>query len=104
MALLHLALMGGVQIRLAAGRPIDLPAKSQALLAYLAFRPGQAHPRDKLATLLWADAPAERARHSLRQALIPLRQAFGADDPPSLLDQGTTIAVDPDAVDVDVHA
>jgi DNA-binding SARP family transcriptional activator len=104
MALLHLALLGGVQIRLAAGRPIDLPTKAQALLAYLVFRPGQAHPRDKLATLLWADAPAERARHSLRQSLIPLRQAFGPDDPPGLLDQGATVAVDPEAVDVDVHA
>jgi DNA-binding SARP family transcriptional activator len=53
------------------------------LLAYRAMHPRQRHLRDKLATLLW-DAPAERARLSLRQVLFGVRQAlpFG----PTLLD------------------
>lgn len=40
MAPLHFGLLGGIQIRGTAGRPIDLPSRSQALLAYLALALG----------------------------------------------------------------
>ena len=36
-------------------------------------------PRDELATLLWPDRPAGRARGSLRQALWSIRKALGED-------------------------
>src|SRR5207249_510881 len=55
MARLSLALLGGFQARLESGSPLALPTKkAQALLAYLAIPLGRAHPRDKLATLLWS--------------------------------------------------
>src|SRR5438132_1452987 len=40
----------------------DSTEKAQMVLAYLAMHPKQTHLRDKLATLLWDDAPAEQAR------------------------------------------
>lgn len=36
--------------------------------------------RDKLLGLLWSEATAERARHSLTQCLYAARRAFGVDD------------------------
>jgi len=54
MARLSLTLLGGFQARLEPGGAVSLPTrKAQALLAYLALPLGQAHPRDKLAALLW---------------------------------------------------
>jgi DNA-binding SARP family transcriptional activator len=83
----------------ASGRPVPLPPpKVQALLAYLAVRPGVAQPRQKLAVLLWGDAPAERARHSLRQALLLLRQALPAG---LLREEGDIVALSPDGLKVE---
>jgi DNA-binding SARP family transcriptional activator len=53
MGRLTLALLGGFEARLDRGPRLVMPAKAQALLAYLATRPGQPHPREKLAALLW---------------------------------------------------
>ena len=50
--------------------------KSLALLAYLAVT-RQPHGRDALATLLWPDAAAERARAGLRRTLVDLNAALG---------------------------
>jgi hypothetical protein len=59
---------------------------------------GAGPPHDKLAALLWPDAPAERARHSLRRTLVNLRQVL---PPGALVEVGNTIAVaGADAVDV----
>jgi len=78
MARLSLALLGGFQARLESGSPLALPTKkAQALLAYLAIPLGRAHPRDKLATLLWSGIREESARASLRQTLFATRKALG---------------------------
>src|SRR2546421_6641359 len=75
MARLSLTLLGGFQARLEPGSPLALPTKkAQALLAYLAIPVGQAHPRDKLAALLWGGIREESARASLRQALFVVRK------------------------------
>ena len=96
---LSVGLLGGFQVRLDAGAAIALPTrKSQALLAYLALPPGQAHPRDKLAALLWGGIRDESARTSLRQALFAIRKALGEA---ALRVDGATIALIPDRVDVD---
>ena len=52
-----------------------LSAKSLALLAYLALEPGP-HSRDQLASLLWGECPDAKAKASLRQALVHLREAL----------------------------
>jgi DNA-binding SARP family transcriptional activator len=104
-ACLSFTLLGGFQARLASGKPLTLPRKkTQALLAYLALHPGQAHSRDKLAALLWGERGEEQARNSLRQALFALREALPATRPPALVTQGETVALDPAAVDSDVAA
>jgi DNA-binding SARP family transcriptional activator len=103
---LRIFLFGGFDARLPTGRALGLTArKAQALLAYLAHRPGQHHSREKLATLLWGDAPAERARHSLRQALLALRQDLGQEGAVSaLIEEAQTVTLNPLAVEVDVSA
>ncbi|HYU16436.1 MAG TPA: BTAD domain-containing putative transcriptional regulator, partial [Candidatus Acidoferrum sp.] len=103
MAQVRLSLLGGVQIQVPSGQTVTLPArKAQALLAYLALHPGQAHPRDKLAALLWGNVPAERARHSLRQVLVGLRQALPRSGPAILLEEADAVAISSGAIDVDV--
>ena len=78
MARLTLSLLGGFQARLEPGGALSLPTrKTQALLAYLALPVGRAHPRDKLAALLWGGIREESARASLRQALFAIRRALG---------------------------
>jgi DNA-binding SARP family transcriptional activator len=79
MALLHLNLLGGFQAQMDDGRPLVLVRKkAQALLAYIAVEPAQAHLRDKLAALLWGNSSDQRARHSLRQALFAIKRAIPA--------------------------
>ncbi|PYN02429.1 MAG: hypothetical protein DME02_25255 [Candidatus Rokuibacteriota bacterium] len=69
------------------------------MLAILGVRPGQAHSRSRLASLLWADVGEEQARHSVRQAVFSLRRMLPED---VLTTTNETIAMNPDAVAVDV--
>jgi DNA-binding SARP family transcriptional activator len=102
MARLSLSLLGGFEARLDGRGPLTLARhKVEALLAYLASQPGQLHRRDKLAALLWADAPSARARHSLRQALAELRLAL-SPVPACLGEWRDAVAIDAAAADVDV--
>ena len=52
-----------------------LSAKSLALLAYLALEPGP-HSREEIAALLWGEYPDDKAKASLRQAVLHLRDAL----------------------------
>lgn len=102
-ARLKLALLGGFRAETDAGAPVMLPSrKSQALLAYLAIPPGQAHPREKVAGLLWGEVPDAQARGNLRQALSRIRKILPEAVQPSLLLGGPTVSLDPSIVDVDV--
>ena len=102
MARLSLTLLGGFQARLEPGGAVSLPTrKAQALLAYLALPLGQAHPRSKLAALLWGGIREESARKSLRQALFEIRKALATTEPSSLVVTGDTIALDRRPVAVD---
>ena len=87
-------------MRAASGSTALAPGKKiQALLAILGVRPGQAHTRSRLASLLWADVGEEQARHSVRQAVFSLRRMLPED---VLTTTNETIALNPDAVAVDV--
>jgi DNA-binding SARP family transcriptional activator len=97
---LRLTLLGGFQARTETGPAVTVPTKkAQALLAYLALPAGQAHPRDKLAALLWGDTAEEQARASLRQALFALRKGLPAG---ALVTEGETLALSAAHVAVDV--
>src|SRR2546428_8052583 len=100
MARLSLTLLGGFQARLEPGSAIALPTrKSQALLAYLSLPLGRAHPRDKLAALLWGGIREESARASLRQALFAIRKAL--DETSAVQQDGDALALKPGAVEGD---
>jgi DNA-binding SARP family transcriptional activator/tetratricopeptide (TPR) repeat protein len=104
MARLILTLLGGFRARLDPAAPLALPTrKARALLAYLAMPPGTAHPRDKLASLLWGSTAETTARTSLRQTLYALRKSLRDADPQPLALDGEAVALDADAVTVDVH-
>ena len=104
MARLTLQLLGGFSVRLGSGPLLNLGTKkAQALIAYLAVPAGRAHSRDKLASLLWGDTGDVQARQSLRQTLVLLRRALPATNPPILVVDHDTLALDPAAVEVDVQ-
>src|SRR5262245_39877036 len=101
--MLTLMLLGGFEAGLASGAPLRLPIKkAQALMAYLAIRPGQSYPRDKLAALLWGEKRDDLARGDLRHALVDLRRALAGAHPAGLRIEGQTVALDPVGVEVDV--
>src|SRR5215470_4632799 len=95
-------LLGDMKVRRsAAGAVVPIPArKVRALLAFLAIHPTRAHPRDRLAALLWPDVGEAQARQSLRQALAGLRRALAGAR--VLVIDADTVAVDPLRLDVDV--
>ena len=95
-------LLGDMKVRRGAtGAVVPIPArKVRALLACLAIHPGRAHPRDRLAALLWPDVGEAQARQSLRQALAGLRRALAGAR--VLIVETDTVAVDPLRFDVDV--
>src|SRR5690348_4163210 len=47
--------------------------KTAVLLAYLAYYPDRAHPRDELVELLWPGSEPELGRNNLSKALSALR-------------------------------
>src|SRR5256884_8950890 len=105
MTRLSLTLLGGFQARLEPGSAIALPTrKSQAMLASLALPLGRAHPRDKLAALLWGGIREESARASLRQALFVVRKALQDADAEALDQRADTLRLEPAHVDADVAA
>lgn len=96
-----ISLLGPLQFRTDAGPIAALPRKSVALLAYLARHPGLPHGREKLATLLWTESGEASAREGLRHALLALRRAL---PPQAIVAGGTTLALDPQAITVDLAA
>jgi len=103
MAKLHIELLGGCSARTNGGAPCLLPTrKSQALLAYLAVPAGRFHAREKLTTMFWGETPEAQSRQSFRQALLSIRRAVGGAARPIFLTRNGAVALDSDAVTVDV--
>lgn len=103
MAELHIELLGGCSARSNGDDPCVLPTrKSQALLAYLAAPAGRFHARDKLTAMFWGETPEAQARQSFRQALLSIRRTVGRGPRPILLTRNGAVALDAEAVTVDI--
>jgi DNA-binding SARP family transcriptional activator len=98
---LSLTLLGGFRAEVGR-RPITLPKKARALLAYLALSPPGPQSRVRLAGLFWGARGDEQARNSLRQALFIIRRALGEHGLDVLTHDADTVTLDPRALDVDV--
>jgi DNA-binding SARP family transcriptional activator len=100
---LQIKLFGGFEARHGSGPALLIPRKkAQALLAYLACRPGEAYPRDKLAALLWPETTDREARQSLRQNLVTLRRALPQAAISALQLHRESVMLRPTLVEVDV--
>ena len=78
--MIDLRVLGTLEIHGPDGAPVGAltQPKRLALLLYLALaEPSGPKSRDSLMALLWPEADAESARHSLRNAIYALRQALG---------------------------
>ncbi|MTJ65363.1 AAA family ATPase [Nocardia seriolae] len=75
--MLRIHVFGALEVELD-GDPVTLPRGRlvRSLLAWLALHPGP-HPRTRVCTLFWPDAPDAKARASLRSAMWALRIALG---------------------------
>jgi DNA-binding SARP family transcriptional activator len=106
MAIINLDLLGDFQARLGGdGTLVTFHSKkSQALIAYLAMKPGQLVSRDRLSTLLWGATGQEQSRQSLRQTLFGLRKELAqlADRDRILVEDGDQLTIDPQNVETDV--
>jgi DNA-binding SARP family transcriptional activator len=98
MTSLRLELLGDFLIRAGDGSLATVGArKSQALLAYLAVKPGQHVSREKLAGLLWSSTGPDQARQSLRQTLSTVRKELSQIAPKqkTLIEEGDLLSLDP---------
>lgn len=104
MTVLHLELLGDFRLRAESGSLVAISArKSQAMLAYLAVKPGQLVSRDKMAGLLWSSTAPEQARQSLRQTLSTLRKELAGVSPQKILvEEGDFLSLDAAQVRCDV--
>jgi len=102
-AALEISLLGGLTIRCATSRTIEVAGRKDcALLAYLALSPGVASPREKLAALLWGSSGERQARDSLKQALLRLRRTLAPASPVPLTTDRRSVSLDRHGVAVDV--
>lgn len=107
MAILKIQCLGDLQMRSASGAMVSLAAKkAQALIIYLAIKPGQRVSRDKVAMLLWSSTGPEQGRQSLRQTLSTLRKDLQSVSPDSkiLLEENDLLGVDETLMEVDSAA
>ena len=78
--MIDIRVLGTLEIHGPDGTPVGAltQPKRLALLLYLALaEPSGPKSRDSLMALLWPEADADSARHSLRNAIYALRQALG---------------------------
>jgi DNA-binding SARP family transcriptional activator len=103
MVKVRIDLLGGCSAGLDGARPYVFPTrKSLALLAYLAVPAGRFHAREKLTAMFWGETSEAHARQSFRQALLSIRVALRSSPRPVLLARNGAVALDPEAVTVDV--
>lgn len=102
-ARLSLQLLGSMQI-LADGHRVALRGrKARAALAVLALADPPRETRERLVGLLWSESDEARARASLRQVLIELRDALAAAGCHGLDADRETLALHDERLEVDVR-
>ena len=74
---LEISVLGGFRLR-AGGQAVAVSRRATAVLAYLSLRPGHPTGREVVADLIWSGRGQDQSRHSLRQVVLELRQAFQA--------------------------
>jgi DNA-binding SARP family transcriptional activator len=97
MSSMRLELLGDLLVRSGDGSLVTIGSKkSQALLAYLAIKPGQHVSREKLAGLLWSSTGPDQARQSLRQTLSSVRKDLShiAPDHKLLIEESDLLSLD----------
>ena len=100
----QLSLLGPFSLTGPGGEVIDIGSKkNRLLLAMLASVPSRSMGRDALAGVLWAERGEEQARNSLRQALAVLRKELNGHGPEFFAALGSTVALRPDHIDLDVE-
>jgi len=99
----QLNLLGGWSLAGPDGSDLQPPTrKDRQLLAYLATQNGRPQPRERLASLLWADRAEDQARDSLRQSLAALRRAFRAVGLDPVISDRSIASLDRALVSIDV--
>jgi DNA-binding SARP family transcriptional activator len=102
MPLLQINLFGGVEVMRISGESVLIPSRKAAtLLGYVALSSPRGISRRKLAALLWDGHFADRARASLRQALLTLHRVLPQYADVISADRGD-IRICPNAVNTDV--
>ncbi len=95
----ELLTLGSVEVREDRGgqvRPVSVPPKPLAVLAYLAVE--RSARRDTLLGLFWPDLSERRARTALRKTLHRIRRSI---DSGALVTDGETVRVDPEVLRCD---
>jgi DNA-binding SARP family transcriptional activator/tetratricopeptide (TPR) repeat protein len=90
--------LGSLRLLSTAEPSLTLHRKELVLLAYICRRAPRQIDRAELADLLWGERGSERARQSLRQALLRLRRAIG----PALAVTPEHVSLAAGAVDLDL--
>lgn len=101
-ALIHIKLLGEFALRIGDGKPVRLPSKSRALIAYLALQEGRSIQREAVSELLWPERAEEQSRNSLKQELYVLRRD-GLRGLDAISSRDNAISLPPDNVVCDVH-
>ena len=95
--MVHLRTLGELRLEEADAAALSSRRKELVLLAYLARRGSRPLGRAEAAALLWPDRDERRARQSLRQALLELRQVVGE----SFVVESDWVRLDSGAVELD---
>lgn len=107
MSSLCISLFGKIEVRRGTTSLHDCrSAKARELLCYLLLHRERAHPREKLASVLWSRGSTAQSRAYLRKALWNLQRVFNVEAETPLLNiDGQWIRIDSDAdvwLDVDL--
>ena len=102
--MLQVRTLGGLRLT-SGGEGRTLRRKPLAVLAYVARRGSRGVTRTELATLFWGERGEERARQSLRQELLELKQFLGDKvevDADSVRIAGAAVQLDVAAFELDL--